>query len=429
MTAAQLRRRAKTRRAQTAGALLMIVFVAVNLRPAIATVGPVLTEIRGEFGLSGTAAGALTTLPLVVFGSYGLVAPFLRRPPRSETLLVTAMALLVAGLVLRLLDAPFPLFAGSLVAGIAISVGNIAMPAIIKRDHPTRITTVTAVYTLAVSGGASVTSGLAVPVEDAFDASWRLPLGLLAIPAALAALIWVPRARRAAHAARSAPPAAPAGGVAARVWRSRLAWQVTVFMGMQSLMAYVVLGWLPTICQDRGMDEAAAGYVLALTAAVQAAGSLAVPVIAARARDQRPLVIGTVVLTMAGFIGTVWAPIGTVWVWAVVLGLGQGLGFASALSFIGLRAHDAQVAAQLSGMAQGVGYVIAALGPLAIGALHDATNGWTVPIAAVLLVCAVMTLPGLAAGRNRSIGEPAPPQATEPAPKGVNAEISGHIPN
>ncbi|TMQ94175.1 MFS transporter [Actinomadura soli] len=400
--------------------MLVIVIVAVNLRPAIAAVGPVLTEIRDAFGLSGTAAGALTTLPLAFFGSYGLVAPFLRRPPRGETLLVTAMALLVAGLLLRLLDAPFPLFAGSLVAGIAISIGNIAMPAIIKRDHPARITTVTAIYTVAVSGGASIASGLAVPVEDAFGASWRLPLGLLAIPAALAGLIWLPRARRAAHAARSAPPVASARGLAARVWRSRLAWQVTVFMGLQSLLAYVVLGWLPTLCQDRGMGEAPAGYALALTAGVQAVGSLAVPVLARRTRDQRPLVIATVTLTMLGFAGATWAPIESIWGWAIVLGLGQGLGFASALSFIGLRAHDAQVAAQLSGMAQGIGYVLASLGPLAIGALHDATDGWTVPMTGVLLVCAVMALPGLAAGRNRSIGRTAR-TAVEPASDGVNA--------
>ncbi|TDC37503.1 MFS transporter [Actinomadura sp. KC345] len=427
------------RRAGLAGALLMIVFVALNLRPAIAGVGPLLTEISDEFRLSGAAAGALTTLPLVFFGSYGLVAPFLRRAPRSETLLVSAMALLVAGLLLRLLDAPaslwgddpphppatamFPLFAGSLVAGIAISIGNIAMPAIIKRDHPSRITTVTAVYTVAVTAGASFSSGLAVPVEDVFDSTWRLPLGLLAIPAALAGLLWVPRARRAAHAARSAPPPAPARGVAALVWRSGLAWHVTVFMGLQSLLAYVVLGWLPTICQDRGMDEAPAGAVLALSAAVQAAGSLSVPVLARRTRDQRPLVLATAVLAFAGFVGVTWAPIGTVWFWAVVLGFGQGIGFATALSFIGLRAHNAQVAAQLSGMAQGIGYLIAALGPLGVGALHDATGGWSVPMAGVLVVCLVMVVPGLSAGRVRAVGEP-----TGPASDAVNTEISGHIP-
>ena len=411
------------RRAGLAGALLMIVLLALNLRPAIAGVGPLLTEISDEFRLSGAAAGALTTLPLVFFGSYGLVAPFLRRAPRSETLLVSAMALLVAGLLLRLLDAPFPLFAGSLVAGIAISIGNIAMPAIIKRDHPSRITTVTAVYTVAVTAGASFSSGLAVPVEDFFGSTWRLPLGLLAIPAVLAGLLWVPRARRAAHAARSAPPPAPPRGVAALVWRSGLAWQVTVFMGLQSLLAYVVIGWLPTICQDRGMDEAPAGAVLALSAAVQAAGSLSVPVLARRTRDQRPLVLATAVLSSVGFAGVTWAPVGTVWFWAVVLGLGQGIGFATALSFLGLRAHNAQVAAQLSGMAQGIGYLIAALGPLGVGALHDATGSWSVPMTGVLAVCLVMLIPGLGSGRIRAVGEP-----TGPASDAVNTEISGHIP-
>ncbi|MFB4312040.1 MFS transporter [Actinomadura sp. GTD37] len=195
-------------------------------------------------------------------------------------------------------------------------------------------------------------------------------------------------------------------------------------MGMQSLLAYVVLGWLPTICQDRGMDETSAGYVLALSAAMQAVGSLAVPVLARRARDQRPLVVATVALTLVGFTGVTWAPIGSVWGWTVVLGFGQGLGFATALSFIGLRAHDAHVAAQLSGMAQGVGYVIAATGPLALGALHDATGGWSVPMIGVLAVCAVMTAPGVAAGRVGTVGGPAGPPA-----EGINSEISGHIPN
>ncbi|MFC4056519.1 CynX/NimT family MFS transporter [Actinomadura syzygii] len=414
------------RRAGAAGSLLMIVLVAVNLRPAVAAVGPVLTEIRDAFGLSGTAAGALTTLPVVFFGSYGLVAPFLRRAPRGETLLVSAMALLVAGLLLRLLDAPFPLFAGSLAAGIAISIGNIAIPAIIKRDHPDRITTVTALYTVAITVGASAASGAAVPVEDAFDATWRLPLGLLAVPAALAGLLWLPRARRAAHAARSAAPAPVSRGTAARVWRSPLAWHVTVFMGLQSLLAYVSLGWIPTICQDRGMDETSAGYVLALVSAVQAAGSLAVPVLVRRTRDQRPLVPAIAAVSLIGFAGITWAPIGSVWVWTVVLGFGQGLGFATALSFIGLRAHDAPAAAQLSGMAQGVGYVIAALGPLGIGALHDATGGWTVPMSGVLLVCVAMTLPGLAAGHLRTVGGTSAP--ADGASEGVNTSMSGHIP-
>ncbi|QFG22016.1 MFS transporter [Actinomadura sp. WMMB 499] len=400
-------------RTSRVAAVALIVLVALNLRPAIAAVGPVLTEIQDAFGLSGTAAGALTTLPLAFFGSYGLLAPFLRRAPRSETLLVTSMALLFAGLLLRLVDAPFPLFAGSLVAGMAISIGNIAMPAIIKRDHPESLTTVTAIYTVAMSGGAALAAGLAVPVENAFDASWRLPLGLLAVPTAVAGLIWLPRALRAARAARAAPSVPAARGVAALVWRSPLAWSVTAFMGLQSLLAYVTLGWLATIWQDRGMSEAGAGYALAVTAGVQAVSSLLVPVLARRMRDQRPLVVLIVVLTAAGFAGATWAPIGTVWVWTVVLGVGQGLGFPTALSFIGLRSHDASVAAQLSGMAQGVGYVLAATGPLAVGALHDATGGWTVPMLGVLAVTVTLLVPGMIAGRIRTVG--GPPPEDEPA--------------
>ncbi|MFI0450806.1 CynX/NimT family MFS transporter [Actinomadura sp. 6N118] len=391
------------------GQLVLIVLVAVNLRPAIVAVGPVLTEISDEFRLSGTAAGALTTLPLVFFGAYGLLAAFLRRAPRNESLLIAAMVLLMAGLVLRLAGAPVALFAGSLVAGIAISIGNIVMPAIIKRDHPDSITTVTAVYTVALTGGAAVSQGLVVPVEHALDSSWRVPLGLLVIPAGLAAVVWLPRARRAADAPSVG---SSSRALAAHVWRSPLAWQVTVFMGVQSLLAYVVVGWLPTICQDRGMAEASAGYVLALSSLMQAVGSLCVPLLERRMRDQRPLVGALVVASLIGFTGIAWAPIGSVWLFSAVLGLGQGLGFATALSFIGLRAQDARVAAQLSGMAQGVGYMIAAMGPLAIGALHDATHGWTVPIVVTLVVVAGLTIPGLAAGRNRAVTVPVEPTPT-----------------
>ncbi|WP_067475593.1 CynX/NimT family MFS transporter [Actinomadura hibisca] len=405
------------RRATTLAQLALIVLVALNLRPAITAVGPLLTDIRNEFHLSGTAAGALTTLPLVCFGAYGLVAPFLRRTPRSETLLVSSMTLLVAALLLRLLDAPAALFTGSLVAGIAISIGNIAMPAIIKRDHPTSIPTVTAVYSVAVTIGAAASSGLAVPVEQLTGGSWRWPLALLAIPAAIAALVWLPRMRRPIRSVGAAPegPPEPARAVARIVWRSPLAWAVTIFMGTQSLLAYVVIGWLPTICQDRGMAEAPAGYVMALSSLLQAVGALAVPVVARRTRDQRPLVLAVVVLCVIGFAGITWAPIGSVWLWAVVLGLGQGVGFATALSFLGLRSHDARIAGQLSGMAQGVGYVIAALGPLGLGALHDVTHAWTVPMVIVLVISVALAVPGMAAGRDRTVGGDEPAAELSPA--------------
>jgi cyanate transporter len=385
--------------------IALIVLVAVNLRPAVVAVAPLLGQIQHDLGLSGAEAGVLTTLPLLFFGAFGLVAPLLRRAPRGETLLVASMALLVVALLVRVAPSQAALFGGALLAGIAISIGNIAVPSIIKRDHPNRVTAVTSVYTVAVSAGAAVSAGVVVPVEHVFGSGWRLPLALLAVPATFAGLAWLSRARNAAV------PVASTGGP--RVWRSALAWHVTAFMGMQSLLAYIVAGWLPTIVQDRGLGEAAGGYALAATTLVQAVGALSVPFVERRLPDQRPLVAVATAMTAVGFAGVVWAPIGSVWVSIALLGLGQGASFATALSFIGLRAPDAHVAARLSGMAQGIGYIIAASGPFAIGALHDATHGWSVPAILILALSAVMLLPGLGAGRSRMVAlAPEPALAT-----------------
>ncbi|MCW2889999.1 MAG: transporter, family, cyanate transporter [Streptosporangiaceae bacterium] len=375
----------------------LIVLVALNLRPAITAVGPLLTDIRTGLGLSSATAGALTTLPVLCFGAFGLLTPALRHRFRGEVLLVAGMILLTAGLLVRTVPSLAALFAGTLVAGIAISVCNVTVPAVIKRDHPGNVTFVTAVYSTALTVGAAIASGIAVPIKDTAGGGWRLPLGLLAIPALLAGLAWVPRARRGG----GRPPAET--GTPPPLWRDRLAWQVTAFMGLQSLLAYVVFGWLPTICQDRGLTEAHAGLVLAVSSFVQAIGSLIVPAVDRRLRDQRPLVAAVGVLTVAGFAGIAWAPTGLIWVSAVVLGLGQGSGFALALAFIGLRAGDAQVTARLSGMAQGVGYLIAATGPFTFGILHDVTGGWNVPVGMAVGVAVLEVVPGLAAGRARTI--------------------------
>ncbi|MEV4256903.1 MFS transporter [Spirillospora sp. NPDC049652] len=400
-------------RAGAVAGLALIVLVAINLRPALTAVGPLVGEIRADLHLTGTAAGALTTLPLMFLGSYGLLAAFLRRPPRPEALPVAAMVALTAAIGLRMIPVTPALFAGSLVAGMAISIGNIAVPGLIKRDHPQRIAAVTALYTVALSGGAALGSGLAVPMQHATGGSWRGPLTLLAVPSALAALVWLPRmlrVRRAANAASAAGTAPDAGpgavshrDVARKVWRSRLAWQITIFFGLQSSLAYVMFAWLPTLLTDRGLSESSAGFVTAASSLVQIVGNMCLPLLTARLRDQRPIALLVAVLTAAGFAGLTWAPLGGMWVFVVVLALGQGASFALALSMIGLRSPDAATAAQLSGMVQGVGYVISAFGPLLIGALRDATSGWTVPVALVVAIALSEIIPGLGAGRARML--------------------------
>jgi cyanate permease len=203
--------------------VILIVLVALNLRPAVVAVGPLLRQMQNDLGMSDVAAGALTTLPVLFFGAFGLVAPFFRRNLRGEVLLVTSMGLLVVALVLRLIPVQVALFGGALLAGIAISIGNIAVPSIIKRDHPQAITTVTAIYTVAITAGAGISSSVMVPLEHAMSSDWSVPLVLLAIPAAVAGVAWLPRLRNGAAAIP------PPEGASPQVWRSRLAWQVTGF--------------------------------------------------------------------------------------------------------------------------------------------------------------------------------------------------------
>ncbi|RLV10551.1 MFS transporter [Streptomyces griseocarneus] len=356
--------------------------------------------ISGELRLSGAVAGALTTLPVVALGAYGLVAPFPRRAPRSNTLLATGLWLLTVAMAARLPDGTPVLLAGSLVAGFAISLGNIALPTIIKRDYPGSVTQVTSVYTVAVTLGAALASAVVVPIAEATHHSWRWPLVLWAVPAVIAAVAWLPRATHADGDWNEADEP-PSRGLATRVWRSPPAWQMAAYFGLQSLLVYAALAWLPTICQDRGMPAAPAGYATALLSLVQAIGSLALPALIRRTRDQRPQVVTVVAACAIGFAGIVWAPVGTVWLWTALLGFGQGLGFALALAFVGLRADGIRETAMLSAMMQGVGYVIAAVGPLGFGFLHDVAHTWTVPVAAALVVLACQLLAGLGAGRNR----------------------------
>lgn len=379
--------------------VVLILLVAVNLRPSVTAIGPLLSEIKTDLGLSGAAAGLLTTLPVLCFGIFGLCAPVLRRRFREETLLIGSMALLVVGVAVRSGPTGQTLFAGTLLVGIAISIGNVVVPAVIKREQPGAVTLVTSLYSTVLTVGAALAAGLVVPIEDMTGQGWRVPLLLLAVPAVVAGLAWAPRAR--GGTVRGERRGAPG------LWRDRLAWQVTLFMGLQSLLAYVVFAWLPTLCQDRGMTKAAAGLALALSAGVQAVGSLGVPLIGHRSRDQRPLVVAVVVLTGIGFAGAAWAPIGSIWFWVVVLGIGQGASFAVALSFIGLRSGDAQVAGRLSGMAQGIGYLIAATGPIGVGVIRDLSGGWGIPVMVLLGVLLLELPPGLGAGRARTIAVPA----------------------
>ena len=388
--------------AHPAWLMVGIVLASLNMRAALASVSPLVSDIAAAFGLSSAASSLVTSVPVLFLGVGALVAPWLGRRFGAEPVLLAALLLLGAGILLRVLPSVYALYGGGVLVGTAIALLNVLMPGLIKRDFPDRAASMTSVYTGAMIAGATVVAAASVPLEQAFGDSWEASLAFWSLLAAVAAVAWLPQvliARgRTGHEVRAAP-ATPARSV----WRSALAWQVTLFMGLQSLWSYVLIAWMPTIFTDHGMSRSTAGVVFAFNNLIQVAGAFVVPLLAGRMRSQRPLVALVTTLVAAGYAGLMVAPVEGAWLWSAVLGVGQGGAVGLALTLIVLRSGDAVTASRLSGMAQTVGYLLAAAGPLAAGAVHQATGSWTVPIALVLVVCATALGVGLLAARDRKV--------------------------
>ena len=379
-----------------------VVLVALNLRMAVTSVPPILPDL----GLSPTGESLLAALPVVLFGLAAAAAPTLRKLLGEEQGLFAALALLLAGVMVRGLWPEAALFPGTVLACAGIAVLNVLVPSFLRRRFPERVGSMTGLYTMALIGGATLAAGLVVPLREAAGGSNGFALGVWAIPAVIAMLAWLPVLRQADDR--------PAGErhAAISVWRSPLAWQVTLFMGLQSLTYFAPLSWLPTIYREEGLSAATAGALLSIFNALGIVTSMAAPVLANRMRDQRAAVTATVALTAAGVIGLLVAPGSGAVLWTVLLGLGQGAALSLALLMIVLRAGNDDTAARLSSMAQGVGYLIAGAGPLGMGLLHAWTGGWTVPLLALLAVIAVELAVGLGAGRATVV---APPPREQPS--------------
>ncbi|MFH8567549.1 CynX/NimT family MFS transporter [Streptomyces sp. NPDC017993] len=397
--------------------LVGIVLAALNMRAALAGVSPLLGEIGAHFHLTATASSLVTTIPLIFMGLGSIAAPKLARRWGTEAVLCGALVLLCGGIVLRIAPPVIALFAGCAVVGTSIALLNVLMPGLIKRDFPDRAAGMTALYSTAMILGATVSAATAVPLESALG-GWQGSLVSWALLAAVAGVAWIPQtvlSRRGRSAARPGGPGEGHRGNAPahtaengpKLSRSPLAWQVTLFMGSQSLIAYVTIAWMPTILTDHGMAKGEAGLVFAFSTLVQMAGSFVVPMLAGRMRRQRLLGVTVSSLMASGVAGLLVAPAAGAWLWAALLGIGQGGALGLALTMMVLRSGDAHTAARLSGMSQTGGYLLAAVGPLALGAVHQATGGWTVPLLLLLGVCAGLALLGLGAGRDRRIGDTA----------------------
>lgn len=385
-----------------AGSVLLavaVILVAFNLRPAITSVGPVLDQAQAAFTATAGWVGLLTTVPVLCLAAAGASAPQLARRVGLRGAIAVALLAITAGLVLRVLGGPTLMIAATVVATSGVAVAGVLVPVVVRAGFPTRIGLVTGLYTAALQAGATL--GFAfTPLLAAGLGGWRPALASWAVVGIVALAGWFAWGRPAVPAADPARPATRES-----LLRSPLAWTVTAFFGLQAFVAFAVMNWLPLALMDRGVSRTDAGFLLGLLSIVALPVSLLVPPMAGRARGQSGWILALSACGAAGLLGFLLVPTTGPWQvlpWVLLVGLGMSV-FSLALTVIALRASSAARTAGLSGMAQGIGYVIAGTGPFLVGLLHETTGGWTVPFAVLLAVVVAQAVTGAIAGRPRTL--------------------------
>ncbi|HBV9243853.1 CynX/NimT family MFS transporter [Klebsiella aerogenes] len=374
-----------------------ILFIAATLRVTFTGIAPLLDAIRAEYQLTTAQTGLLTTLPLLAFGLVSPLAAGVARRFGIERSLLLAMVIICLGIGLRSLPSAAWLYIGTALIGCGIALGNVLLPGLIKRDFSGHVARMTGAYSITMGAAAAAGSAMVVPLALA-GFGWRGALLLLMVFPLLALLLWLPQARRQATTPMTGSGAAHNRGI----WRSALAWQVTLFLGINSLVYYVIVGWLPAILRSMGYSEAQAGSLHGLLQLATAAPGLAIPLVLHRLKDQRGIAVLVALMCVVSTLG-LWLLPGQAVIWTLIFGFGSGATMILGLTFIGLRASSAHQAAALSGMAQTIGYLLAACGPPLIGKIHDAYGDWHIPLIIVALIAVVMALFGALAGRAREI--------------------------
>ena len=382
--------------------LVGIVVLGFNLRPAAVSVGPVLDEIRGTLGMSGTTAGVLTTLPVLGFAAFGALAPELARRVGVHRVTLLSLVAVVVGLGVRARTDQIWLFlAMSFVALAGMATANVLLPPLVRLHFPTRVGLVTALYTTSMAIGLTFASVLTVPISEQLG-SWRWGLAAWAVTAGLAALPWLGLVRHDKSLA-----ATPHTVRLRDVARTRLGWAMAVFFGLQSLQAYSIFGWFAQVYRDAGFSPSTAGLLLGVITAMSIPLSFVIPSLAARLQNQTWLILALGACYPVGYVGLILAPAGGAWLWAVLVGVGASI-FPLVLTLIGLRARTGEGTAALSGFTQSVGYLMAAIGPLGIGVLYDATGAWTVPLSVLCVIVLGQIAAGLLVARPSYIEDSLP---------------------
>ncbi|WP_395359938.1 CynX/NimT family MFS transporter [Streptomyces sp. YH02] len=381
-----------------------LVLAALNLRPAITSLGALLEEVSAGLHMSGTVAGVLTSVPPLCFAVFGITAPRLARRFGPAAVVCAGMAAIFTGLILR----PFAggtvgFLAASALALMGIAVSNVLMPVIVKRYFPDRIGSMTGLYSMALALGTSTAAAATVPMTAALGGDWRIGLGVWAAIAALAVLPWLPLVRdrdRAATTTRATTAATPTA--APRITRSRTAWALGCYFGLQATGAYITMGWMPQIFRDAGVPASTAGVLLAVTMVMGVPLAFVIPRLATRMKNQGPIVVALGLCGLAGYTGLFLAPAAGAWVWALLLGV-SNCSFPLALTMIGMRSRTGAGVVRLSAFAQSVGYLISIPGPLLVGVLYQHSGGWGLPIALMGGLMVPQMIVGTLAGRDRTV--------------------------
>ncbi|PSW60598.1 MFS transporter [Photobacterium kishitanii] len=382
-----------------------ILLIAATLRGTITGIGPILDFVSQTLNLSATQAGMLTTLPLLAFAIFSPISSGLARKVGLEPSLMLALVLMTIGVIVRSAGSTTMLFLGTCIIGVGIAIGNVLLPSLLKRDFPTQVPTLTAVYVLVMGIGSTISSSVAIPLFYLSDKlhiiaipNWAFSLAGIIIFPVIAILVWLPQLNRHTR------PSADTADIDSHsyLWRSAAAWQVTIFLGINSFIMYIFISWLPSILTHNGYTENQAGYIEGILQFSTAVPALVLIPLMVKMKDKRGISVVMALLTFIGITGLLFTPEHAV-IWVVCIGFGCGGGFILGLSLVGIRTHNAQQAAVLSGMAQCMGYLLAATGPIVFGFLHERTGSWHAPLLMVSSFCIILIVLALFAGRSHVI--------------------------
>lgn len=390
--------KARLRQTNVVLAGVTVLMIGLALRAPIISVSPILVQLQEAYGLGSVAAGLLTSLPVLCFGALALLAPRLDQRFGMERTMSAMLVLITLGMLIRATAGTAGLFIGTLVLGAAIAVNNVLLPGLVKRDWAHVAGPLMSIQSVSMALGPTLAAILTVPLYQLLGGSVSLALlSWLVLP--VTALVLFQALRRRMSRAKGGSLRRSVSAAAGNLLRDPLAWQVTIFLGTQSLLFYSVSAWLPTILVDAGLSAATAGIGFSAFNLVSVGGSFAGPLVAVRLRHQGVLASIAAGLWLIGLGGLLFAPLPAFYLWVMIAGLGSGLSFSLALTLLVLRSHDASDAARLSGMVQAVGYAFAATGPLVVGWLLAITGGWNVPLVFLLAVVPLLALAGVGAGR------------------------------